>query len=505
MQGREGHTSRRRLVKALGGPLLALVALAALAPSGALAAGSISLGTTSLSFEAGDGDVNNLAVTANLGSVTVADNTPGAQIFTGEGDCVGGGSSSVTCTRTGLIFVSIDLGDENDTLLGTGTLGLLVGGGEGNDQITTSSTNTRGDGIDGEDGDDILNTGDFVSLLTAAGGGQSFVGDRVFGQEGNDLMTTGNGDDDAQGGAGADTINTGSGNDAVRPDDGNGDTVDAGPGNDSVDTTQDQAVGDVYRGGTGTDQLTLTISGPNPEPGVVLPAFNVDLAAGTIGVTAPPGSLQATDFEDFRSDIGDDAVLGSSGPNRIVVGGGADSVTPREGSDFVELQDGNDSGDTRDGYADRVLCAQGTDSLQADQLDVLSDCENVTITRMRPAGADRIAPRCSLTRVKKRYRRRAFLRGVVARARCNEPATLALRLVAAVKSSNGALRPAKNGDLVLAERTVRVGTRARRVRLRPARRLRRALNGRFRARVVLEARDEFGNRSRRSRKLSVRG
>jgi hypothetical protein len=107
--------------------------------------------------------------------------------------------------------------------------------------------------------------------------------------------------------------------------------------------------------------------------------------------------------------------------------------------------------------------------------------------------------------VRKRYSRAAFLRGVKVRLRCEQPATVRLRLLVRVKRSRGRLVTARAGDLVLAERSTSVsGTR--KSRLRPAKRLARRLpKGKgLRVRLVAEARDEFGIGATVTRTAKVR-
>jgi hypothetical protein len=60
-------------------------------------------------------------------------------------------------------------------------------------------------------------------------------------------------------------------------------------------------------------------------------------------------------------------------------GGGPATITGRGGSDTLNGGAGADTIDARDGYADRVGCAAGADTVKADQLDqIRSDCESVS-------------------------------------------------------------------------------------------------------------------------------
>jgi hypothetical protein len=119
-----------------------------------------------------------------------------------------------------------------------------------------------------------------------------------------------------------------------------------------------------------------------------------------------------------------------------------------------------------------------------------------------PVAAAQRAPRCKIRRVQGRYRHRAFLRGLRARIDCNERFAAKVRLSARVRG--GTLVP--SGGVVLRERRLRLGG-DRTIRLRPLKRVRRALadlERGFRATVRIEARDAAGNRKVVTKRLRVR-
>jgi len=161
------------------------------------------------------------------------------------------------------------------------------------------------------------------------------------------------------------------------------------------------------------------------------------LTAGTANrINNTPEANAAAGFEDLftSGDLSTDSVVGTAGSNRIFTGFETDVVNPQGGADNVGLGSGNDAADTRDGFSDRVQCGAGADTVAADQFDELTGCETVTVTEVRPAGADLTAPACAVTRVKKRYRRKAFLRGITARVRCNEISKVTMQIVVGRKS-----------------------------------------------------------------------
>ena len=254
----------------------------------------------------------------------------------------------------------------------------------------------------------------------------------------------------------------------------------------------------MQRGGPGVDYLSYSAPGP-PRPTW---ASRWDLVSGPTGLRSGSELDSSTGFEDATTGRGGDLVLGTGVSNSIATTQGNDTVDGRGGPDFVTTSAGDDTIAARDGSTDRVRCGDGLDSVTADQLDETFDCENVARSQVTPVAADERAPRCKIRRVRSRYRRKGFLKGVRLRIDCNERFAARVRLSARV--GGGSLVP--SGGVVLRERRLRLG-RDRTVRLRPSRRLRRALadlERGFRATVRIEARDAAGNRRVVSKRLRVR-
>jgi hypothetical protein len=489
------------------------------------------------------GDASTIEVTAAPGQVTISQ-TNGDTITSIAGNgCPAAVAATITCTDSDISNFELDLGDMDDQATAGGSMGGNMFGNLGVDTLTGSDTNTEFESLNGDDGNDIVNTRNAGPSLLAF-----LTGDSASGGDGNDLVTTGNGNDFANGDGGgflaiaagvpvevggdgeptgADVVSTGTGNDSANGGPGDGDRVDLGEGNDSALVSAGDGNGDVTDGGPGVDRLDAFPMCCGPEP----PAnFSIDLTAATVQVSAPPGSHSIPNFEDVRSGTGADSVIGTETSNLIntgdttsfgpdsaesdgpVAGDGipgppdaGDTVDPRGGADQVLTGPGNDSISSVDGSQDRLLCGPDTDTVQADQFDQLVECETVTITQTRPAGADTDAPGCRVARVKRSYSRSAFTKGIAVRVTCDEAATLLLRIVATLRGGNNLT--AKAGDLVLAERTVSAAAnRARGTRLKPAKKLLRRFRKStgLRARVVVEARDEFGNRSQNVKRLKVK-
>jgi hypothetical protein len=191
---------------------------------------------------------------------------------------------------------------------------------------------------DGGAGDDTLDASGLTAARAALGGGAG--SDVLSGGAAADTLAGGDGDDSLAGGAGADAIAGGSGIDSV-----------------------------AYAG----TPLTVTLD---------------DVAGDG---TANEGDNVHSDVEDVSADpgAGGTATLtGSASGNVLSIGTGGGAITGGAGSDTLSGGPAADTIDARDGFADRVSCGAGTDTVKADQLDqVAADCENVT-TEPVIGGAD---------------------------------------------------------------------------------------------------------------------
>jgi Ca2+-binding RTX toxin-like protein len=155
-----------------------------------------------------------------------------------------------------------------------------------------------------------------------------------------------------------------------------------GDGDDTLDASGLTTAGAALDGGAGDD--------------VLLPGGGADSLTGgtgidTVSVSGNPVSVSLNDVADdggdnIHSDVEDidasaagTAILaGSEAGNVISAGSGPATISGGGGSDTLNGGAAADTIDARDGYADRVSCSAGTDSVKADQLDqVLSNCENV--------------------------------------------------------------------------------------------------------------------------------
>jgi hypothetical protein len=166
------------------------------------------------------------------------------------------------------------------------------------------------------------------------------------------------------------------------------DVLIGGAGNDTLsggaddDVLRGNAGADVLLGGTGLDRADftgtpLTIS-LNDVADDGLPSERDNVHSDVEDVTAATGTG------------GTAAITGSDAGNILDIDGGGGTIVGGLGSDRLAGGPEADMIDARDGFADRVSCGQGTDSVKADQLDeVASDCENVSVENVVGGADDR--------------------------------------------------------------------------------------------------------------------
>jgi hypothetical protein len=160
-----------------------------------------------------------------------------------------------------------------------------------------------------------------------------------------------------------------------------------GDGDDALDASGLSTAGAVLDGGPGDDQFR---GGDGPDS--IRGGDGIDriTAAGdplSISLDDVANDGTTGEGDNIHSDVEDvvagttmsATVAGSDAGNVIIATGGPASITGGGGSDSLNGGLAGDTIDARDGYADRVACSGGTDTVKADQLDqVASDCETVT-------------------------------------------------------------------------------------------------------------------------------
>jgi len=449
-----------------------------------------------LSYLAQEGERNDVRVTQSGQTFTVTD--PGAAITAPpESNCtVSGDGRTATCTNPGapdLSRVRLSLEDGDDVAVNdTSVLGGLTGG-QGNDRLTGSDATLPAN--ESLEGNEFLEGGPGNDTLLGRGG-PDFLTDGEGEGEGEG-STTPDGDDTYFGGPGGDLLSSGTGNDTVAGEDGD-DFVDPGPGTDTVE------------GGPGVDTL----------------AYFGRMAAVTVNLTTRGGQGEAGEndaqagIEDVFGGEGGDTITGDTGSNELSGGPGNDTIAAGPGADFVFAGSGDDTVRIRDDGGDRAFCSTGTDTAEADDVDVLSECERATVTRAVPpttrvevpvpmpvpvpAPADRAAPVISSRAPARTLRRSRLARSFTQRVAVNEPATVRVQLLGRLGSRG---RIARAGDVVLSEsRAALVPNRPRGFRVRLTRAARRALprRGRVRLTLLITAVDASGNEAIRRYRITVR-
>jgi Ca2+-binding RTX toxin-like protein len=148
-------------------------------------------------------------------------------------------------------------------------------------------------------------------------------------------------------------------------------TIEAGPAEDSVRYTVAGVPG-VTAGETGADTITALATN--------------DFLSGDQG------------NDTIDAGAGDDEVRGEEGNDTLKGGDGNDKLFGGSGADTIDAGNGDDTIQSNDGVADKVACGPGNDSVVADTVDDLTDCEAVQRQFVappseQPAGEDKVRPR----------------------------------------------------------------------------------------------------------------
>lgn len=495
-------SGRRALVTAM-----CAVGLALAAPSGALAVSTVTVsGSNPVNIHAAAGVENQMTVIALPGEITIIDSADTLSSG-GAPECTGDGTNTLVCSVPGFSLWFVYAGDMDDRVQAPGPIRGIINGDDGNDELT------------GGFGLSSLNGGNGDDRLIGGAGAEIFDGnagmDTVIGNDGDDVAT-GNGSE------AGDTFALGAGDD-ILVGIGPGVVADLGSGNDNYmfNILAANAMATVD-GGTGVDALTGFVLSPPLSP------VAIDLSAGSWVAMVPdtvPHSVPSFENVDGTLVAGD-TIAGTAGPNVIRTGltdtlrllttafaagqqipNLADTVDPRAGADIVTTGADDDTINVLDGFSDAVSCGAGTDTVNADQFDVLDECEQVSVTRIEPALPDTKDPTCQLTRAARKVSRKAFFRGYVAKFRCDEKVAVLGRILVSAKAGKGKTKKvvlSKVGDVTLAESSSQgaAGAEAE-IRLKPARKLARGLPRTFGARLVIDARDEFGNSTSMKQRIRV--
>jgi hypothetical protein len=332
-----------------------------------------------LTYTAGSGEANSPIVTVTpydlfcdpLPAPCLSIFDPGAYITVPPAQCVGGGTTDVSCALPSAIIAN--LGDREDSFYDWG-------------------------------GDTTINAG---------------IGNDnpVYGYGGNDHVNGGPGSDNLIGGTGDDVLDGGTGNDYLE---------EIAYGSES-----DTAGRDTYIGGGDSDRLNL--DGRSEDLALSLDGVANDGAAGegdNIGadIATIVGGYGADTFTGnaganaFEGGEGNDSIDGAGGDDNLVGGAGNDNIAGGDGQDVLGGESGDDVLDggagvdrfwgdaigacipgycsygqdrilARDGAQETLNCGPGTDSAQVDASDFVvtevgetDQCESVDRAAGPPGG-----------------------------------------------------------------------------------------------------------------------
>ena len=287
---------------------------------------------------------------------------------------LGDGADAVTVDAQVGMRLSIDGGGGDDLLRGGAGSDVLIGGGGadvltgggGADLLYGSSTSGAPDGMrDTVSYDD----GRATPVATELAGGHQdadFYSDiqNLIGGNGDDLLVGDLGANLLVGLGGADILVGADGADELRGGLLNGDA----DGSIDVASYRDRGV-----------PVVANLNGENPD-----------------------GDLFG-DVNGLEGGGAGDTLTGDLFPNLLLGGAGNDTLTGGAGPDVLRAGDGEDTLQGRDGERDGVDCGPGTDTHEEDDVDVLTDCEDVLAVVPRVPGQ----ARCVVPSVKLRSLARA--------------------------------------------------------------------------------------------------
>lgn len=244
--------------------------------------------------------------------------------------------------------------DTSETIdAGQSTLGAILQGFGGDDQLIggTGNDNLSGgvgsDGLFGGGGDDYLNTGDGAFDFASGGTGN----DAIEGGAGDDTLHGEDGDDILLGAGGADRLEGGAGNDRVIGGDGN-DMLEGGTGNDAIgggagnDTLRGDAGADYMDGGSGNDLYFVDDPG---DAVIEAPGEGTDIVAVTLASYVLRANVENLNFggTDYKigvgNDLGNHIRLQLSSGGQVQAGGGNDIIDGSEGADNLSGEAGDDT------------------------------------------------------------------------------------------------------------------------------------------------------------------
>lgn len=136
-----------------------------------------------------------------------------------------------------------------------------------------------------------------------------------------------------------------------------------------------------------TDTFTIFTSEGAIDPDASAAAKCTGGGTDTVECGRPPNHLRLN-FDGGDDDVTIDDLLpmtfaidGGAGGDSLDGGALRDTITGGPGPDDVVAGDGDDTVFVRDGDVDEVDCGPGADAVEADVVDVLTDCEGISLPR----------------------------------------------------------------------------------------------------------------------------
>lgn len=339
-------------------------------------------GNDSVSGDQGEDQVEGGAGDDTLSGGSEHDNVIGGT----DNDTIAGGTGDDGIAGgAGDDHITPGLGDDGDVLGGAGTDTIAYLDAQGPVSVDLATTAGR----DGSDADGDEDARDIENVTGTAST------DTLLGTEGPNTIKTRGGADTATGRGGADTLEGESGGETLLG--GEGDDVlkgQAGPdtllGGGGHDSLWGGTEADLLSGGSGSDLVdgdqgadTVDYSDRSSAVTVDLSAASAPINGGTIDDVdgAGPSTTRdlLTDVEHVKTGSGDDTLTGDILPNTLAGGSGADQIAGGGGIDNLDGGQGADVLKARDGFAETVLCGDGVDVAEIDEIDLVGGCETIQL------------------------------------------------------------------------------------------------------------------------------
>src|SRR5581483_5099566 len=120
-----------------------------------------------------------------------------------------------------------------------------------------------------------------------------------------------------------------------------------------------------------------------PDPCTLSSATHSALRGKCFDGTDGPDHTVGTRYGDLIiTNSGDDVIRAGDGNDTIRTGAGSDFIVPGPGHDTVDAGKGADHIWANDGQRDVIDCGPGDDTVVADRIDVLRNCEHVLSMRI---------------------------------------------------------------------------------------------------------------------------